>query len=191
MSGNMYRSFGLSGKMAASVIRSLVLISVASLGLAVFWFASEAAAQLGVRINPAPLTGAVNQSLNVVNNQVSRGLTQMSTSVSRGLGQVNTSVNRGLNAINSQVYYPPIQVRYPSYRTSYRPTSLANLGVIAGAVVVLYAEFHDTAADSQRSKPVRLSDEQMAALRQHQAALAKSQAGLGIFTGGLPGTFER
>lgn len=109
-------------------IRSTFLsaaLSLFSAGILVAAVSSDAAAQLGLRVNPAPLTGAVNQSLNVLNNQAARGLNQLSTSVSRGIGQVNNSVNRGLNTINSYGYRPP-QVRYPSYRTSYRPPSIAN-----------------------------------------------------------------
>ena len=141
--------------MTVSGIRAPRLVNVVGLGLAIFWLTSEATAQLGVRVNSAPLTGALNQSLNVVNNQVSRGLTQMSTSVSRGLGQVNTSVNRGLNAINSRTYYPPMQVRYPSYRTSYRPTSIANR-TSSAARSSYYAPNSMTQPQVQRSKPVPL-----------------------------------
>lgn len=137
----------------------------------------EARAQLGVRIDPTPLTGAVNHSLNTVNRSVSQGLNQMSRSVNRGLGQVNTSVNRSLNALNSYTY--PSPVRYPSYRTSYRPTTLSNRAASA-ARSSYYAPQTITQPTMQQSQRMRLSEEQVAALQEHQAATAKTRAGLGI-----------
>ncbi len=158
-----------------------ILIGAASVACMSGVLGTEAEAQVGVRVNPAPLTGAINQSLNAVNNQVSRGLTQMSTSVNRGIGQINTSVNRGLNAMNSYVYQPPVQMRYPSYRTSYRPTSLANRASTAARSSYYTPQTlnQPTARQTQR---MRLSEEQIAILREHQAKAAKTQAGLGILS---------
>ena len=155
------------------------IFKVGCISLFFLWLTAGASAQLGVRVDPAPITGAVNQSLNVINNQVSRGLTQMSSSVNRGLGQVSSSINRGLNGLNSYSYYPLVQVRYPSYRTTYRPTSLANRASSA-ARSTYYSPNTLTSPTVQQSEPIRLTEEQLAALQEHQAALAKSQAGLGI-----------
>ena len=155
------------------------ILRLSAVGLIISAFSTDVAAQIGVRVNPAQLTGAVNQSLNAVNNQVFRGLNQLSSSVNRGLGQVNASVNRSLNTINSYGYRPPVQVRYPSYRTSYRPTNLSNRASSA-ARSSYYSPQTMTQPQVQQRKPIQLSKEQKAALREQQAAMAKSQTGMGI-----------
>lgn len=157
-----------------------MLLALAGLSVSAIAFSSsETHAQFGVRVDPTPLTGSVNQSLNTVNNSVARGLNQLSRSVNRGLGQVNTSVNRGLNAVNGYGYRYPAQVRYPSYSTSYRPPSLANRASTA-ARSSYYSPQSLTSPQTPQTGRLRLTDEQRAALQQHQAVVAQTQAGLGI-----------
>ena len=70
-------------------------------------------------------------------------------------------------------------VRYPSYRTSNRPTNISNRAS-SRARSSNYTPQSLTQPQARRSEPLRLSDEQKASLREHQAAMAKTQASLGI-----------
>lgn len=141
----------------------------------------EADAQIGFKVNPAPLvapiTAPVNRSLNVMNSQVSRGLTRMTNSVNRGLGQVNRSVNRGLNRVNSYGYRYPNQPRYPS-NYSYRPTSIANRA--PSSRLSTYTPQTLQQPSTPQTVERRLSKDQIAALQERQRELASTQAALGI-----------
>lgn len=159
--------------------RLAVLASLGCSALFLGLLISDAKAQLGVRVNPGAMTAPLTQSLNAVNSSVSRSLNTMTRSVNRGLGQVNTSVNRSLNAINSYGYRSPYQVRYPSYRATNRPSSLANRSY-SMARSSRYSPQTMTQPKVRQSEPLRLTEEQIASLRKHQAAAAKTQVGLGI-----------
>lgn len=137
----------------------------------------EANAQIGFKVDPAPIVAPLNRSLNVMNSQVSRGLTRMTNQVNRGLGQVNTSVNRGLNRLNSYGYRYPNQPRYPS-NYSYRPSSIANRAP-SSRLSTISPQTLQQPATSHRSKR-RMTRQQRAALQEHQEHLAVTQAALGI-----------
>jgi surface antigen len=147
-------------------------LAVLACGLVVA-VAPPADAQLGVRVNPAPITN----SLNVLNSQVSRSVNQLSTQVSRGLGQVNTSVNRGLNRLNSFSYQPPLQVRTPRYR----PGGLGNRAVTPRSSYYAPQTLQaPAAAPIAQSQQVRLSEDQINSLRTYQQSMAATQAAYGI-----------
>lgn len=167
-----------------SLSRARCVGLVAVLGLACIaapFQAGPASAQLGIKVDPAPLvapiTAPVNRSLNVMNRQVSRGLNQMTRQVNRGIGQANRSVNRSLNTLNSYSYRSPIQPRYPS-TSSYRPRSLANQAP-SSRLSSLSPQTLGPDSTPQRIER-RMTEEQRVALQQHQQKLVKSQAALGI-----------
>lgn len=139
--------------------------------------ALEAKAQIGFKVDPAPITAPINRSLNVMNAQVSRGLTRMTTQVNRGLGQVNTSVNRSLNRLNSYGYRYPNQPRYPR-AYSYRPSSIANRAP-SSRLSTTSPQTLQQPSTSHRSKR-RMTRQQRAALQERQEQLAVTQAALGI-----------
>ena len=139
-----------------------------------------ASAQVGLRVNPAPITapitGQINRSLNVMNSQVSRCVSQLSNQVNQSMGQLNTSVNRSLNTINSYNYGPG-QVRY-TRTTTYATSSYAN-----GTTTPSTTYGSPQAVQSQpaaQQKPIRLSKKQIKAMQKQQESLATSQAALGI-----------
>jgi len=135
-----------------------------------------AEAQLGVRVNPAP----INRGLNVLNSQVSRSVNQLNTQVSRSLNQVNRSVNRGVNRLNSYAYQPPVQVRTPRYR----PGGLGNRAVTPRSSYysprALTPQLSQPQASSATRQDVRLSKEQIESLRAYQEDAASSLTAFGI-----------
>ncbi len=137
---------------------------------------STAHAQLGLRVNPAP----VNQGLNILNSQVSRSVNQLNTQVSRGLNQVNRSVNRGINRLNSYSYRPPVQVRTP--RT--RPGGLSNRAVTPRSSYYAPQSLQPQISQPQTSavtrQDLKLSDEQIESLRAYQDNLAATRTAYGI-----------
>ena len=150
------------------------ITSVAGTALAgILALGPAAHAQLGVRVDPAPIT----QSLNVLNSQVTRSVNRMSTQVSRGLGQMNTSVNRSLNRLNSYSYRPPVQVRTP--RT--RPGGLSNRAMTPRSSYYAPQGIQPSAAmPAARSQQVRLSKDQIKSLQAYQERVSVTQAAYGI-----------
>lgn len=136
-------------------------------------------AQLGFRVNPAPVTAPITRSLNVLNSSVSRGVNQLNNQVNRSVGQMNRSVNRSINSINSHTYGPRRVGRYPSYQT--QPLATQTMATQTMATNAPYASTQSLQNQSQQpQKQARLSKKQIKAMQEQQEALAKSQAALGI-----------
>ena len=168
-------------KSRATTARRAASWLTVSLGLLLGVISQPAHAQLGLRVNPAPLiapiTAPVNRSLNVFNNQVSRGLTQFNNQATRGLNQINRSANRGLNTLNRSSYGPRGAVRYPNTNT-YQPRSLANRSTAPRSS-------YSSPQSLQRqqlpqSPPKRPSKEQIKAMQAYQESRATTEAALGI-----------
>ncbi|MBT6962017.1 MAG: hypothetical protein HOA00_12805 [Rhodospirillaceae bacterium] len=162
---NAFGGFGLA-------VAMMLLLGVSS---------EPAQAQLGLRVNPAPLvapiTAPINRSLNVLNNQVSRGLTQFNNQATRGLNQVNRSVNRSLNTVNRTAYGPRGAVRYPNTNT-YQPRSLANRSTAARSSYTSPQTLQRQ--QLPQTPPARLSKEQIKAMQAYQESRATTEAALGI-----------
>lgn len=135
---------------------------------------NAAQAQLGLRVNPAPITAPLTRSLNVLNSSVSRGVNQLNNQVNRSVGQMNRSVNRSINSMNSYTYGPRRVARYPSYQTQPLATQTMAPNPPYGTTQTLQRRAQ------KPQKQARLSKEQISAMQEQQAALAKSQAALGI-----------
>lgn len=143
----------------------LSMVAVSFIGIT----APPAEAQLGLRVNPAPLvapiTAPVNRSLNILNNQVSRGLTNFNNSATRGLNQVNRSVNCSLNTVNRYSYGPRRVVRYPT-TNAYPRRSIANHSTSTRSPYTSPQSLQRR--QLPQSQPTRLSKEQIKALQAYQ-----------------------
>ncbi len=138
----------------------------------------SAQAQVGLRVNPAPITAPLSRSLNTLNRQVSRSVTQFSNQATRSVGQINRSVNRSLNTMSRYTAGP--RVRYPS-GSPYQPSSLANR---ATAPRSSYYAPQSAQSALQSATPqmgsVDISEAQLDALRESQETTTHSQAAFGI-----------
>lgn len=138
---------------------------------------SPAFAQIGFRANPAPITAPLRRSLNVLNNQVSRGVSQLNRGVNKSVNQMNRSVNRGINRMNSASYPPRNTVRYPS-TTTYQTQRMATTSTIP------QNSYTSPQSPQRQTTPQRpqqkFSKDQIKAMQEQQKAIAKSQAALGI-----------
>lgn len=138
---------------------------------------NTAYAQIGFRVNPAPVTAPLTRSLNVLNNQVSRSVSQLNRGVNRSVNQMNRSVNRGINRMNSYSYPPRNTVRYPR-TTTYQTQRMATTSTVPqNSYTSPQSLQRQTTPQGPQQK---LSKDQMKAMQEQQKALAKSQAALGI-----------
>lgn len=140
--------------------------------------AQPAHAQVGLRVNPAPITAPLNRSLTALNRQVSRSVTQFSSQATRSVGQINRSVNRSLNTMNRYTSGPRVQ--YPSGST-YPPSSLAHRSTTPRSSYSAPQSIQPTLPPATpQMGSVDLSEAQLDALRESQEATANSQAAFGI-----------
>ena len=156
--------------------RSVIAVMALASALAVSVLGPSAQAQVGLRVNPAP----INQGLNVLNSQVSRSVNQLSTQVTRGMNQVNRSVNRGINQLNSYSYRPPVQVRTPRSRPGGLGTRAVAPRSSFYAPQTLQPQLSEPGSAAATRQDLKLSKEQIESLRAHQAELASRQTAYGI-----------